>query len=206
VAVDAQGVSYVSAYAAESISVYAPDGSYLRSFPLRSRASPEGLSIDPASGNLVVAEAPTEESRISVWTPAGTLVRSWIPATGTYDVWVSGAGEVFCAARGGIYRYSSTGVLLDQFTPRHSASAICGDDAGIIYVTYFDHESVDAYSLNGELQCTYEMMSCSLEQPYSGFTFGVTYSGPNQLFVTDRANHKVIRLEIVRQRCSDCSP
>jgi hypothetical protein len=176
----------------------------LRNFTLRSRASPEGICIDPTSGNLVVAEAPTEDSRISVWTSGGTLVRSWVPATGTYDVWVSASGEVFAAAYGGIYRYNSTGALLGQFLPRHQAAALGGDDAGILYVTYFDHESVDAYSIDGELQCSYEMTPCSLEPPYSGFTFGVNYSGPNQLFVTDRATHKVARLKIIRQRCADC--
>jgi sugar lactone lactonase YvrE len=204
VAVDADGFSYVTSYGGERISVYASDGSWLRDIPLGPGTFPEGLCIDPTTGNLVVTDTPTGVARISVWTRAGALVRSWEPATGAYDVWVSASGEVLAAAFGGIYRYNSTGTLLGQFTPRYQAAALCGDDTGMLYITYFDHAAVDAYSLAGELQATYEMTPCALETPYSGFAFGVTYSGPNQLFVTDRATHKVARLKIVRQRCADC--
>ncbi|MBM3837256.1 MAG: hypothetical protein FJ398_04705 [Verrucomicrobia bacterium] len=62
VAIDRAGNAYVSEYGA-SIYAYAADGKAVRNFstePSGARPFPGGISIDPTSGNLVVAGAPTE--------------------------------------------------------------------------------------------------------------------------------------------------
>lgn len=195
VAVDATGRTYVCRYGG-SVSVYAPDGVLLRSFFTQVSNVVEysnGVTVDPFTGNLIVAN----DSRITIWTPEGSLIRAWAVASPrlSLDVWASSAGEIWSAEWDRVARYSSEGVLLSSFTPDGSAATISGDNQGVIYVSYLHERRVDAYSTAGRPLGRYTAPPVGNSTgPLDGFTYGLACGGSNQLFVGDRAKYRVRRL------------
>lgn len=132
-----------------------------------------------------------------MWTPEGKLVRAW-PAPQAYDVWVSASGEIFAVGWTKVLRYDSSGRLLGEFTVRgDGAMAITGDNRGVLFVTYLYSNQVDAYRQTGFLLGSYILPSgATPTQPLSGHTFAVAYSDSGHLFVTDRVNHRVLKLAV----------
>jgi DNA-binding beta-propeller fold protein YncE len=198
VAIDEVGESYVTDYG-DAVLAFNSTGSQINKFSTKEsgdRPFPYGISIDPKSQNIVVANNPTENSRISVWTQSGKFVNVW-SSPKVFSVWVSSKSEIYAACWDKIIVYDMEGNILSQINTDYSVIGITGDNSNHLYVTYYYENKVQAYNQSsGSLICEFSLPSGDIPvQPYSGNYYGIT-STSKYIFVTDRVNHKVIRLLI----------
>jgi sugar lactone lactonase YvrE len=128
IAADARGYVYAADYNGGGVLKYTATGQYVRTFgrprppknygdppPLDQISLPEGVAIGP-DGNVYVAEAGSNRSRVSVWTPTGRFVRAF----GDYG---SGPGQlddpkqVAVDGAGFVYVADSGNSRIEKFTP-----------------------------------------------------------------------------------------
>jgi DNA-binding beta-propeller fold protein YncE len=198
IAIDTNGKSFVTEYG-DNVFVFDNSGSPITNFSTKAsgdRPFPYGISIDPKSHYVIVANNPTENSRISVWTQTGDLVKYWLSPK-VYNLWVSSESKIYAACWDKIIVYDIEGNILRQIATEYSVISITGDNDNHLFVTYYYYNMVQAYDQsNGDLLGEYMLPAGeNPPQPYSGNFFCIVCSG-KYVFVTDRVNHKIIRLSI----------
>ena len=197
-AIDPEGNSYISDYGDQLVLLddQGVELGVMSMLPTGDRPQPKGLYFDKTNKVLVVAQAPTENGRISVWRD-GKLISYW-KAARPYDVWVSGSSYIFVAEWDHVAVYDYYGKLLSKISTDYGAVGITGNDKGLIFVTYYYSAQVDAFLIQtGGKVGTYRFPDQSTpSQPYSGHHFDLVYDSQGYLFATNRAKHSVSRLKI----------
>jgi hypothetical protein len=139
IAVDSGGAIYVADAERGNISIFFPDGSFLRalrSAPQRHFSGPLGISVDD-QGNLYVPDP--NGSRVAKFDARGRLVKSWaVPKNAAPDErpsWVATSedGSVFVAyfKTGRIEKYSSNGSLVTSWIATDNPSGESHPIAGL---------------------------------------------------------------------------
>ncbi len=178
IAVDEDGVIYVSDYQLHRIQVFKADGTFVRKWGSQGSGinqfqHPRGLDIGP-DGNLYVCD--WGNNRICVYQPDGTFVRSW-GSYGSgegqfnhpYRISVSPAGQVFVVdfSNRRVEVFDSSGVYIRQFNTISATSvaqvayAILATDEGDVFVSQaqtspsYDNGSIVKYDAQGTRGITF---------------------------------------------------
>ncbi len=156
-AVASDGDLYVADSGNDRISVYAGDGTFLRSFGQGRLLEPSDVALDD-EGRTYVADSGNR--RIDVFSASGTFLFDFgeesgegelVDPTGV-DVDASTFGAtVFVADSGSdqIASYTPTGAFIDSFGPVPSPSDVIVGGGGNLFVADFGNERVDVFSKEG---------------------------------------------------------
>lgn len=159
IAVDENGLIYVSDYQLHRIQVFKADGSFVRKWGTQGSGvnqfeNPRGLDIGP-DGNLYVCD--WGNHRICVYQPDGTFVRSW-GSLGTGDgqfnnpirISIDGGGSVFVSdyENNRVQVFNPEGTFIKKISlSNHPVMGIAAIDDGGFYVGAGSTESDSARSI-----------------------------------------------------------
>jgi sugar lactone lactonase YvrE len=213
IAADARGYVYVADTQGGGVLKYTATGGYVRTIgrpkvgfgdPARPDQIqyPEGVAIGP-DGNVYVVEGASNPTRVSVWSPTGTLLRSFGDygsgpgqMSGPTQVAVDGAGFVYVADRNNsrVQRFSPDGQFvasIGQGTTLNTDPDKLADPAGVtvapdgtIWASDQQNRRVQHYSTGGAFLGTFGSQGSGdgqFEAPW-----GIA-AGPDALFVADRS-------------------
>jgi sugar lactone lactonase YvrE len=95
-------------------------------------ATPDGVAVGGSGDVYVVDET---FNRISVFTSTGTFLRQWSTPTSCFNIAVDASDNVYVTGAGTIYKYTSNGALVTQWTaPGGLGIGLAVDGAGNVYV------------------------------------------------------------------------
>jgi aldose sugar dehydrogenase len=174
IAIDQEGNVYVADTANNRIQVFSSNGTYISKFPRKwgefgprdgMLTSPEGVAINPSSGNVYVAD--TGNNRIQVFSSNGTFVSKW-GEQGTTDGMLRSpegvainpsSGNVYVADTGNnrIQVFSSNGTFISKWGEQGTTDGMLRSPAGIavdpssgnVYVADKDNHRIQVFSSNG---------------------------------------------------------
>jgi tripartite motif-containing protein 71 len=214
-AVDAQGNLFVGDSGNARISEFAPNGAFIKSFgkdvggtgvdvctsacqagtddgTAGSMSFPDGLAIDPVSGDLVVGDE--SDDRVDVFTPDGTFVRA-------FGKDVGGAGVDVCTSS------CVSGTSSSDSGGFNTPVEIAIDAAGEVFVGDEQNNRIDVLTVTGGFQrafganvggagvdtCTTSCAAGTFGTAAGelGFPSGVALDGAGNVFVAEESNNRV---------------
>jgi sugar lactone lactonase YvrE len=190
VAVAPDGDLYVADSGNDRISVYAGDGSFLRSFGEGELIEPKDVALD--GGRVLVAD--TGHDRVAVFSTLGGFLNAFGCACGLLGP--SGlavdsssfASTVYVADTGNdrVASFTSTGSPLSSIEPIPSPRDVIVGGGGLLYVADFGNERIDVFSKEGESRGSFG------EGELSG-PVALVADGQGGIYVADESAERVVR-------------